>query len=400
MPSFAKLPPRSFVAFRHADRSDLGAFYYSIALGAWGVPSGLSLRAVRYLAAFGVLVRSGEHGFRGVRAPVWALADFVGRVTAGASSPTTTRRALRELEAGGWIQIGHYGGGEPRELLNAAGDPYWIRDQVPVVTFEVKLWRLFQRSGRPDPAAAVVACAPSDYGYQSGGVTNSDLEPVSSKQVSPRAPEGDRSSVADPGCSIEEPGPASGPGALDCGETSPPIAAGSVPLPASRRALRGSKSKTRAKSRGGRVPPEVRAARPYRRREAARALLEVLARVAEKHGRPGRAAVARAALELSDPCAADCSLVAWDYWLARWAELSASERCSVLRREVLPALLECGGSVVVGLPSSTGCGDEEPSVARCFEEVPGPDLEASMVEAARGGSPFAENWLKARGLSW
>lgn len=396
MPSTFR-PARSFVAFRHADQRDLGAFYWCATLGASGAPRnlGLSFRAERYLTAFGVLVKAGEHGFRGVRAPLWAVSAFVGEVTRAPSSKDTTRRALAELEREGWITVGRYGGGKPRELLNAAGDPYWVRDQVLVVTFEAKLWELFER--RPARARLEVVSAPTlDHGSQVAGVSIPDIEPAF-RQASQRAPGRDRSGPLDLEQGKAEPGPGPGPGALDCGGPAPSAGPPSVDRSSCRKAQRGRGSKLRA------MPPELRGSRPFVRREAARALLEVLARVAEKHGRPGRAAVARAALELADPVAAAASLVAWDYWLTRWGDMTSAERRRVLRSEVLPAMLRQGGAVVVGLPPPAEPGPPLPSPAAGAPAGAGgapADLDAAMVEAARSGSSFARRWLEDRGRSW
>lgn len=366
-------------------------------LGAWCPPAGLSHRLERLLAAFGALIRSGEYGFRGIRAPMWAIVRFVGQVTRGAASESTLRRQLREAVAGGWVTVGHYGGGEPRELHNAAGDPYWVRDQVPVITFEPQLWRLFQRPA----GAAVVAVAPtSDYGCQNGGVTIPDIKPAI-RQAFQRAPGRDRSVVEQLEQLEAVPVAVSAPGALDCGGPVP-SAGPSLEPPATRSpSPRGRKSKPRA------MPSEVLAARPYVRRQAARALLEVLARVAEKHGRAGRAAVARAALELADPCATASSLVNWDYWLARWGDMSGAERRRVLRSEVLPGLLARSGPVLVGLPAPA-VAVSEPGAALLssrLEQGQGEGagaggLDLAMVEAARAGSTFARRWLEDRGRSW
>lgn len=417
MSSLAKLPIRSVAAVRHAEREDLGpGFCYSITLGAFDPPAGMSYRLERYLCACGVLIRSGEFGFRGYRLPNWCAVDFVRRVTRGPTSEQTLRRMVKEAAAGGWIVLSYYGGGAARECLNRrTGEAYTIRDQVPVVTFTPKLFALFGRR-----------CPTLDHGYQSGSVSfapSGRSGGFSLEKTPAGARDRSRSSV-EPFEAAKEVPSAFAPGALNCEGSAAPSdrASDSAAASAGKPGEKG--SKTRAKSqgkRGGRVPSELHGARPFVRSQVARDLLAVLAAVAEKHGRAGRAAVARAALELADPAAARGSVVCWDYWLSRWGDLTRSERRRALRSEVLPGLLALGGAVIVGLPtraappspprapaSPAASPAARPPEQRSGEAaIPEPGredpaasaaaLEKSMREAAAAGNKFAADYCRSRG---
>ena len=412
MASLAKLPVRAFVGFLHAGTRDLDRFCYLVTLGAWGVPAGLSFRLKRYLAAFGVLIRSGEYGYRGIRAPIWAISRFVGNVSQGAASEATTRRALKEAAAGGWIVLSYYGGGKPRELVNVQGEAFTVRDQVPVVTFTEKLWKIFERRGPTSDYRGPT----SDYGLQNARVSICPIDsPPGKSQKKARARAGVVVDVDLEGS--EAVTVARAPVALDCDTGSPPVNRPSGSHPSGAGKPGGKGSKTRAKS-GRSAPRDLHGARPFVRGQAARDLLSVLVYVAHQHGRAGHAACARAALELSDPAAAAGSVVAWDFWLARWGSLSRTEKRSALRREVLPGLLAQGGAVVVGLPTRCAAtsppgGDSDRGAATSppggdsdrgdqvpGDQVPGDpvDLVAIFRESAAAGNEFARAWLLGRGL--
>ena len=363
---------RPFLAVEYARQAALEAFAYSVSLGAWGVPRDVSKRGLRYLRAFGVLVRAGEYGYRGTAVAVGALSAFVGRVTNEAASVSTTHRAIGELVESGYLLVSHYGGGRPREYAAAGGGTYWRRDQVTVLTFTDKLVDLFRCPTRSALSLRVSKCQTDDFPKDSPiGETLS--APVVDETIAPAA-------------AVPSPSVAALPPAVSV-----------APLPTSLDGDRneGSGSKARARLRG---------LKPYQRAQRARLILAAIVLAVEHKGREGRAVAARAAIELADPAASES--LPWDYWIARWGDLTGSERRSVVRREMLPAILARLGRTIAPPPAAPA---PPPAVASNSPAAPAPPpaaplcsvpemregetLRAYLQRCADSGLEFAKNYL-------
>lgn len=386
--TLAKRIARKNLAFVHADDQHLGRFFYGVTLTAFGsVPADLSLAEVTLLTAWAVLSRAGELGFIGTKASAGAVCAFVGRVVPRARMGRSTYfNTLAGLVAKGYAVRSTYGGGRPR-LVYEARNPdecdVWKRDQRTVVTFTERALALWSC-----PTLAPVSIPVQKL------VTDKFPRVLDKNQETParaRVDVGESSALQ---------------GAV---KVSPVATLEIVRSPALAQAERpkGQARKARARGTGGGGP-----SRPSTRAAMVRAILACVVFCTAKKGRVGKAACARAALELADPRLWATSAVAWDHWFAAWGRMTQAEQRRAVRAEIIPVLVDCSPPPVVladivpplvrgCVPPlvSMPCGSADPAV----EPPPrasstAADLVATMTAAAAAGNAFAVRWLADHGV--
>jgi hypothetical protein len=386
---FATTQKRQNLAHSHATETHLERLFFSICLGAWGVPADLSDRGVRLLQALCALNRGGSVGWIGTRCTLAALGAFVRRVVGGAASVSTVQRMIADLKAAGFVSVGHYGGGAPREIWVRGGGTRWVRDQRVVLTLT-------------DRALALWSGGPAYSSTPKSKCTRDDLSSVLS---SPLRVE-DLETPVQVGASVVVSAP---PVALTGAVVDRPIV---VDRTVEREAckprgaveidrtigefehLQDAESVRKVGAKSGRSV--IRGTPPTTRKTAARAILAALIVALENHGRSGKRAIAVAALELADP-RAESSGVPWGYWIAKWGGMSPSERRSVCRSTLFPML--CGARVPA-VPAVPALALAEPlasplpssDVPPLAEPV---DVRAILREASNE-NPFARAFLAER----
>ncbi len=387
MTSLAKRAPRTNLAFTHIDDHQLGRYFYAVTLGAWLWPDDLEIRETRVLTAFCVLARSGDHGWIGSKATAGAMAAFVHRITGERCGRSTYLAAVAGLVHKGYLLRSVYGGGKPR-LVHAATDPgdedVWRPGPRTVLTLTPKALAVWARCPTLSPRFSPVQ-----------KLTGNELTlvlPRETRENPARVPV-----VVEPIPAHEETEAVSPAGTVESRshslavEASADVAADTLQPSRALGGHRGRKRKARA-SQHIATPPATRTG-------TARKLLAVLVFCAASRGRAGKAAVARAALELADPRLAARSAVAWDYWIAEWPKLSQAEQRHVCRADILPALATSPPMIVLPSPPATPSSSpsspaRSPTSSAHTHHQPTPDeITDAMRAAAAAGNPFAIRWL-------
>lgn len=338
-------PRRGDLAFRHAEASAFRSVRYVISLVRWSSPRDLSKRARRVLRWFVALHRGGPVGYLGTRGPLDALADAIADATEEACSRSTLERAIRELVELGYL-LKSYGYGHTGRQL--APDLY-VRDRIVVLTLTERARALWGPMPTPDHKAS--DCQAYDRGSPSEAPS---FEGSSARAIDVASPDRDMATVP-----VEEPlrgvaGPRAGSAvavAVKEPRQSPrPVA----PLAELADRLEGdSQAVCQPSARlTSRPTPRPSGSGPVSRRETVSAMLETLRAVCYGRGRLEALVIARAAFEMSARLSPDeeGSGLDWDYWLARWPQLTRAERRRFARAELVPLLVPVAKSASSSRP--------------------------------------------------
>ena len=300
VPRAARLnaPRRADHSWRYATASDLEAISYTITLGRWSRPHELSKRANRVLRFFAALHRTGTAGYRGTRCSQGALASSVARATDEAASKRTVQRALTELVEGGYLEQSQ-SWGRRRQI----GPDTWTREQICVYTLTEKATNIWSETYTSPPTTK----------SRTDDLMKPEFITQSSARDKKRA-ENEKKTKESVDASTDA---STAPLARNEGENMP-------------------KPKRRT------LPPgQADPRKPYTRKTAKDAILDLIVLLTREKGRQGKIAAARAAFELSGglrPCE-ETTGIDWKYWIARWGSMSRTERLNAAKNEILPPIL-------------------------------------------------------------
>lgn len=400
---------RRDLSWRHATADDLRAIHWSSSLGRWRDPSELSKRANRVLRLFAALNRVGPHGYRGTRAELDPLAEAVHRATSEAASRSTVQRGLAELVAAGYLTKNHGRRSRVREIAPGV----YTRDPICVFTLTDKAIDLW--SSPPRFRSLPTSAHPGQNELASPCHSNRDLYPgMPARAIDPSAAPVELSerSDAEPATAGDVAPRGASPACVEPRQ-SPRRVAPLAPLAGCQ------DGQPQAPCQRGRLSERDRAAerfrggtRPTTRREATVKILATLADVTAYLGNVGKMIRARAAIELAGGAApVDRSGIEWDYWIARWAELSRDERRRFARSELVP-LLRSPRPVLPAppappAPSSPRSPAPTASPPRAREPVPEPPASSpssesadpigdALAAAAAAGNIFAADYIAKR----
>lgn len=329
-------PIRSDLAWRHATESDLERATYTIPISRWkrmikksGV-EGYSHRALRVLRFFCALHRLGRLGYVGTRASYAAIGAAIERTTDEAASRSTVIRGVNELAAGGLIEITRGRGYRVRQI----GPHEFIREPLAVLTLSEAARAIWT-----DPPSKAHTPPPVS---KCNGYDSPNPPPPS------REKGGERSEPAINAASPTVPALPIVCNAVSRTDAAEPRDRSAVAVAAPRHAARpvaplATLADGNAAENGDQQTPRQRSrfsaggTRPASRPLAAAALLATLERVTRRE-REGCALCSRAAAEIAGRSDAAPSGVEWDYWIARWPEMTTGERKRWARAEIVPLL--------------------------------------------------------------
>jgi len=352
-------PPRGRpdLTWRHATESDLNRLSYTITATRWPGFAGLSPRAARVLWIYVALYRIGRIGYQGTRASHGAIAAAVRRCTGQAGSLSTVERGLRELVAAGWLSKAASFGRSGRQITTGASAGRWMRDPLCVYTLtEAARLELSGNVSHPPSTCPSVVLR----------------KEVSLKPTSARA----RAVATD--ADADEPSKAESPQGVDGSELRGLAAAVEAPRPSPRPVAQARGARHAGQDGEPQRPCQARKrgkprtlhrdTKPATRREAIALILATLEAETNRGARGGRLARARAALELAGGALpGEASGIGWDYWIARWPELTRDERRSRARAELIPLLVDAARRADRGSPPGPQSGPIADLIARVLK---------------------------------